>query len=296
MTPSELYPLICVRDPYFALESLEAWPDGTVTATLHAEQPLLGEVGPMAAAEAGRHLAILGSRSAALSNSVTGRHYYIAREATLTRSPAAESLVAAFRARASAAFIDKRTVRARCSLDTETSTLFTLEVSYAVLSEPLFHRLYGAEARELRAGPRTTLLPFQRRNPYRSRIPLTVTRCDADSLDATLGLITPEMCSGHFPRHPCVPVAILMQSLSHAAGELFTLQTGSPRYVVQRAEVHAHQLAFAGTHVSVETRYVGEHVGGKRFWARAFTAANVTLGELDLVLGASPRLVRGSAV
>jgi 3-hydroxymyristoyl/3-hydroxydecanoyl-(acyl carrier protein) dehydratase len=127
-------------------------------------------------------------------------------------------------------------------------------------------------------------VPVQRKNPYRSRIPLHVTNSDDTSLHATLGVITPEMCAGHFPRHPCVPVAILMQSLSHAAGQLFSSRTGSPGYVVVHADVNAHELAFAGTHVSVEAHHVGRHAEGEQFRARAFTADGTTLGELGLVV------------
>jgi hypothetical protein len=55
-------------------------------------------------------------------------------------------------------------------------------------------------------------------------------------------------------------------------------------YVIASAEVSAQQLAFAGTHVSVEAHHVGAHAGGERFQARAFTADGATLGELSLVL------------
>jgi hypothetical protein len=286
LTASELYPFICVRDPYFALEALRALPDGSVTANVTRQQPLLYEAGPLAAAEAGRHLAILGSCAAALIHPVRARHYYIARQAQLQRVKVpVRPALGQLSARATAVLTDKRSARAFCELDCGGIGLFTLEVSYAVLSEALFHRLYGAHARELRSQPRSSLLPFQRKNPYGSAISLRILESDQGSLRATLGVITPEMCAGHFPRHPCVPVAILMQSLSHAAGELFSLRAGAPlRYVIRSADVDARELAFAGTEVWVEARHVGPLASGEIFQARAFTAGDRTLGELRLVL------------
>src|SRR5690606_19506558 len=59
-----LEPRICVRPPYFALKDLQI--EGLdLHATATAESPAFGEVGPMPAAELGRHAAILGLSAAA---------------------------------------------------------------------------------------------------------------------------------------------------------------------------------------------------------------------------------------
>ncbi len=59
--PQSLFPLICVRAPYFALEDVRATEAGLLTCTVVPQHPLGSEVGLLAGAEAGRHLAIAGS-------------------------------------------------------------------------------------------------------------------------------------------------------------------------------------------------------------------------------------------
>ncbi len=286
MAARDLYPLICVRDPYFAFQTFDVQSD-IVTSTVAAEHPMLAETGPIAAAEAGRHLAILGSCAAAMNNPTRARHYYLAREAYLERTSAPASAQELLTCNAEADFTDKRTAHANCSLFVRDEKLFTLDVSYSVLSEALFTRFYGKHGSEQRKDVRDNVTPFHRVNPYRSTNRLEILESDDSKLRASLGVITKEMCAGHFPGYPCLPVAALMHCLSNAAGALFQQRTGERGYVVQIAEVAARELAFAGTSLQLEASYVGGHARGEKFNVRAVSDAGSVIGELGIVVEAS---------
>lgn len=286
MAARDLYPLICVRDPYFAFQTFDVQSD-IVTSTVAAEHPMLAEAGPIAAAEAGRHLAILGSCAAAMNNPTRARHYYLAREAYLERANSALVAPSLLTCNAEADFADKRTARANCAIFARDEKLFTLDVSYSVLSEALFTRFYGKHGSEVRNDVRDNVTPLQRVNPYRSTNPLEILESDDSKLRASLGVITKEMCAGHFPGYPCLPVAALMHCLSNAAGALFLQRTGERGYVVQIAEVAARELAFAGTSLQLEASYVGGHARGEKFNVRAVSDAGAVIGELGIVLEGS---------
>src|SRR5690606_13790459 len=78
--PPDLRARICVRPPYFALTDL-ALAGLDLHATALAESPAGLEVGPMPAAELGRHAAIVGLSLAACSQADDARRYYLARRA-----------------------------------------------------------------------------------------------------------------------------------------------------------------------------------------------------------------------
>jgi hypothetical protein len=280
MAARDVYPLICVRDPYFAYQRFDV-ESGTVTSSIATEQPLRGEVGPMCAAEAGRHLAILGSCAAAMANPTRARHYYLAREAYAERTrvhvPEDSTNLTA---RARATLPDKRTAHANCGLYAGEEKLFSLECTYSVLSEALFTRFYGKYATEP-----DNVTPFQRVNPYRSSMPLEIFEQDHLRMRGSLGTVKKEFCAGHFTRYPCLPVAVLMHSLCGAAGTLFSHRAGTPiPYSIEYCEVAARELAFAGTRIDVEASYTGDHPRGDKFVVRAITDTGTVIGELTTVL------------
>jgi hypothetical protein len=282
MAARDIYPLICVRDPYFAFQTFDVESE-TVKSSLVAEHPLADEVGPIAAAEAGRHLAILGSCATAMVNPVRARHYYLAREAHIERTTA--SIPADARpltAHATAKMTDKRTAQAECALFAGDGKLFTLDVSYSVLSEALFTRFYGKYATEP-----DNVTPLQRVNPYRSTPPIEIFDNDGRRMRGSLGVIRKEICAGHFTRFPCLPVAALMHSLSRAAGALFVRRAGMPlSYTVESAEVSAKELAFAGTRLDLEATYIGGSARGEKFSVRGISETGNEIGELIVVLAA----------
>src|SRR5262245_26159628 len=84
----DVFTCIATRDPYYALTTLAAFKEGMVEAELPIQLASDREVGPITAAEAARHLGVLGSCALAEANRNRSVHYYVPRQATLERSAA----------------------------------------------------------------------------------------------------------------------------------------------------------------------------------------------------------------
>ncbi|MEJ7138421.1 hypothetical protein [Amphibiibacter pelophylacis] len=252
----DLFSRIEVTPPYFAFETLASEGD-QVVAPIAPEQNRGGEESLMASAEVGRHLAILGSCALAQMQAETGRFFYLAQEATLVRLPASESAVRGpLQARARARHLTARDASATAELcNGQGQALFQLDVDYKVLRPAVFQKLYRAHH---------CPTPPSTRNPYLDNAPLRVSALDANGMEAYFGPVEPADCAGHFDDYPCLPVAILMHTLSQAAGYYFALglgltaqdalSIGRAFYQVQKAHIRAHRLVFAGQAVRINVR------------------------------------------
>ncbi|NMO18221.1 hypothetical protein HPC49_18245 [Pyxidicoccus fallax] len=259
LTAQELYPRICVRDPYFALKDVTVMGQGEVVARIPVQQDPDAEAGPISLAESGRHLAILGSCASALVTPKDGQHFYLACGARgqWLRKEAMPRSTELLWGLAQAEFTGKRTATARTLLSLEDGTpLFRLEVDYNVLSAAAFTRLFGEARQEMRREPRRDdgiqRTPEEwaklRTNPYSKPLALRDWRPDGESLNATLGPVTPEMCKGHFALHPVMPVAIVASGMTRVATTLLRRLEGAPwaRCLAKDVRLSADSLAFAG--------------------------------------------------
>jgi hypothetical protein len=287
--------LIDVRPPYYALHSVDAPSPSEIRAQVRREHPLGHEVGPLAAAEAGRHLAILGACACSRVREPAALHYYLAHRARIIghRDLTAEH-AREFTASARVVSSTAREARAHTQLRAvgSDSLLYELDVTYKVLARPVFERLFAAHRRDLRAKPRDGVIgeraDIERRaNPYRDLLPLDILQRSADGVRAELAEIKPEMCAGHFPMYPALPVAILMHSLNSLSGEALRARWGdSMRYRLLRADVYADRLAFAGERLQFDARYCGDVAGGEQYEARARLADGTLIGRLVVDLEA----------
>ncbi|WP_240360828.1 hypothetical protein [Pyxidicoccus caerfyrddinensis] len=263
LTHADLYPRICVRDPYYALKDVTVMGEGEVVARIPVQQDPDAEAGPISIAESGRHLAILGSCASALMSPKDGQHFYLAcgargqwlRPEAMARST--ELLWGLARAQ----FTGKRTATAQTLLSLEDGTpLFRLEVDYNVLSAAAFTRLFGEARVDMRREPRrdesVQRTPEEwaklRQNPYSKPLALRDWRPDGESLRATLGPVTPDMCKGHFALHPVMPVAIVASGMTRVATTLLRRLEGAPwaRCLTKDVRLSADSLAFAGQTVT----------------------------------------------
>lgn len=258
LTRAELFERICVRDPFFALREVRVLGAGSVVAQVPVEQAPDGEASPINVAEAGRHLAVLGSCAASLVNK-PGQHYYLARRGTLERLHDGPLPRAAgpLQGTATAELKERRNACANMLLATaEGQPLYAMSVDYNVLPATAFHHLFQGVRQDMRREPRTESSPwfepasfeFRRQNPYRSPPPLTGLEREGECLRATLGPVGTELCKGHFALHPVLPVTMVMSGLSMLAGTLLRQLVGSSsaRYLVSRCEVRAESLAYPG--------------------------------------------------
>ncbi|MCP3063047.1 hypothetical protein LXT21_30150 [Myxococcus sp. K38C18041901] len=259
LSAQELYPRICVRDPYFALKDVTVMGKGEVVARIPVQQDPDAEAGLIGIAEAGRHLAILGSCASALVAPKDGQHFYLAcgaRGEWLRREPMARSTDLLW-GLAQASLTGKRTATARTLLSAPDGTpVFRLEVDYNVLSAAAFTRLFGEARQDMRREPRRDdgiqRTPEEwarlRSNPYGKALALRDWRPDGESLTASLGPVTPEMCKGHFALHPVMPVAIVASGMTRVATTLLRKLEGAPwaRVLAKDVRLKADSLAYAG--------------------------------------------------
>lgn len=286
--------LIDVSAPYYALQKVHSPSAGIVHARVSREQPLGHEVGPIASAEVGRHLAIAGACACSSVREPVAQHYYLAHRATIVRhSDSGIEHATEFDVRAHAVSSTAREAHALTSLRLAGAEqpLYELDVTYKVLARPVFQRLFAAHRRDLRAAPRDAAAnadpqaSARRVNPYLKALPLQFTQRSAHGVRASLPEVKPEMCSGHFPMYPALPIAILMHTLSSLCGEAMRARRDdSPRYQLQRAEVYADQLAFAGERLEFDARYIGAAPHGEQYEARVHDVTGKQLGRLVLDL------------
>lgn len=260
LSAQELYPRICVRDPYFALKDVTVLP-GEVVARVPVQMVSEAEAMPIGLGEAGRHLAILGSCGAALVAPKDGQHFYLASAARgqWLQPSAQERGTDMLWALAQAEYTGKRTCTARTLLSSSDGTpLFRLEVDYNVLSAAAFTRLFGEARQEMRREPRPSdtvqRTPEEwaklRQNPYSKPLDLHDWSREGDNLSASL-VVTPELCKGHFAMHPVMPVAVVAGGMTRMATTLGRSLEMSPgaRFVAKDVKLSADSLAYAGQKV-----------------------------------------------
>lgn len=233
---------IAVQRPYFAFERLYQMPsdDWDIWGDFMPEQPLGHEVGPLAIAEAGRHLAILGSCAAALSQPAEKRTYYLAIHAIW--SSAACSVTALQRpmlsARAQIVDCSKKRVKAHTELLLDGAIVGALQVEYQVLSEKLFEALFGRFRQEESAQVVDS--------PYKKALELRSSSIKRHAAKAQCVEQAEAHCAGHFPHYPMWPVAVVVYGLTRMLSFLLEKRLKRPfLFAGLQAEVHALQLVSA---------------------------------------------------
>lgn len=230
---------IAVQRPYFAFDRLCRMESDTwdIWGDFVPEQPLGHEVGPLAIAEAGRHLAILGSCAAALAQPAEERICYLAVHAfwALDSRSNARPPMGTLTARAQIVERSRKKVTAETELICGGSIIGTLRVEYQVLSEKLFDALFNSYRQE-----EATAVPGP---PYTRPLGLSPQSIKRHAVIARSDETAESHCAGHFPHYPMWPVAVVMYGLTQVFSLLLqTRLKQSFRFKVLEAEVHAHHL------------------------------------------------------
>jgi len=267
----DLLSRICVRPPYFALHDVRL--EGLeLHATAYAESPAPLEVGPMPAAELGRHAAIVGLSLAALSQADGARRYYLARRAECRYVPNPAPYGAPVRFVGRLLALDKRASKAAVVATAEGAPLASFEIDYTVLTASAFERLFRIRSRPTPPAP----------SPY-GRLLATEWRETADHGEQVVEEVPVGACVGHFDGYPALPVAVVMGQLSYLAGQLH----GEP-YRVLRGEVEASDLVWAGERAVFTAMRAGvgghpEVPGAARYRCQA-SAGDRVIGAMTLWL------------
>ena len=230
---NEISQHIKVQKPYFAFQQL--WQDEkSLVGSFASEQPLVDETGPITAGEIGRHMAILGScTAAALHNGPEG--YYLATKAHFIRKHnRQDSDKEVFFASAQVLNIDKRTLKASVQAWNK-EPVAELICEYIILSPALFQRKFQHYANNNLSVPASS--------PYQDPVPLHNLTFGEERLDAFAGPLSPQQCAGHFYGYPCWPVAIIAQTAFLVTGELLRRKYGiGTRFCVQDLHLSAEKL------------------------------------------------------
>lgn len=258
-----------VRAPYFALTDISMAGLG-LQATAVAESPSFLELGPMPAAELGRHAAIVGLAAAAAQQSDDKRRYYLARRAECLYVPNVAPYGAPVRFHGRILELNKRSARASVEATAKGTPLASFKVDYTVLTDSAFERLFRGRGRPTPSAP----------SPYGSLL-TTSWHGTIDLAEQVVESLPVGACVGHFDGYPALPVAVLMGQLSYLAGCLH----GVP-YRVVRGEVEASDLVWAGERAVFRVARDGNDdsqgaLGGRRYrceaWAGDRSVAAMTL-------------------
>lgn len=116
----------------------------------------------------------------------------------------------------------------------------------------------------------TSYYKLKRFNPYVNELPVEVMHKTSESLEATLGKISPYSCKGHFPQYPCLPVAVLMGALNNI--NLKLLHTAEPamrKGCLLDSKIKAENLALANTVVDIKAAIIQQNGDIIRICTRA---------------------------
>lgn len=227
----QLLQRICVRAPYFALQDLRLF-DHTFMAEATAESRATAEQGPMQASEISRHAAICGLCAVALDFDDDDRRYYLAQDATYTgfANDAPYGTTVSF----SATVLErnKRQAIAEITITSGGHDLAHLRVTYTILSEASFRRLFRSKY-----DPEFSVLHYDRM----PEPPTGVFSTEGDTGVLTLPEVPREACAGHFENFPAMPVAVLMGQLGVVASRHYNAP-----YRVAAATMSALDFCWAG--------------------------------------------------
>lgn len=263
---ANLTPRIGVHPPYFTLGDLDL-AGLRLSARAVAEAPAYLEVGPMTAAELGRHAAISGLCGAALTQRDERRRYYLAREAHCRYHASDAPFGSPVRFVSTLVELDKRRLKATVTASVEAQPLAEFDLDYTILTEATFERLFKRRATPTPSGP----------TPYR-RLLVEDYQGGGDWAEQTVERVPVAACAGHFGGYPALPVAVIMGQLSYLAGRL-----ADAPFRVSRGHVRASDLGWAGERVTFRAQRLERTGASHRYLCNA-EASGREIGHMDLWL------------
>jgi hypothetical protein len=287
--------LIDVRPPYFAFQSVASDEPGTASALVRSEQPLGHEEGPLSGAEAGRHLAILGACACSSVWETTGTHFYLARRAKVVRHPHVvghgNRTFRGFAQATGARSGREASAHGTLFVNDSDRPVFTIDVTYQVLSRNLFQRVFASRRVDMRARPRAdsaephSTKAALRQNPYYEHLPLEFLERGPERVRACVSGVSASHCAGHFPQYPALPVAVLMHALTTMSGEALRVRWGdSARFRIVTGDVHAERLVFPGESLLLDAEFLRATNAHETYRSSARLADGTRVGELLLEL------------
>lgn len=269
---------IFIRWPYFAFEKIYQFED-VLIAPIKPQQQIFFESTPMAAAEASRHLAILGS--CALSIEEDSAHYYLAVNARKRIGNNPHRIIVPNQSTSLFALAQKISNRkglvsaATSLIQGDGEIIFNFQIKYLKLSERSFKRLFKKHLRPTHYNPL---------NPYYRPLEFKEVSIRGDLLCATLPTIDPIYCAGHFDNAPILPVGVLAYMVGNTIGYFLanTINDAKYRYHLEYALMDIHFPTDNSQIARLLVHYTGSQRGGYSFHCRMESSENQTLNTMQL--------------
>ena len=244
----DLNQLIEVTYPYNSLKDIQT-EDTTVTATFEQELFDNSQIAGVTLAEAGRHIAILGSLAVANINPVKNKHFYLASKATLIRVHDLPCHDTSYKGVMTAIDFNKKNGVAEGAIyDQKGDVLYTAIVQYSVLTVQLFERFFKKY--------KSSTFKSEGFSPYGDVVNLYDMNLCVDSSSASLGEVKQEWCLGHFDHYPALPVAQISQGLMNlAAAQNKLIKNKDKQYCIKEVNMDADSFIFAGEKLSFSSDY-----------------------------------------
>lgn len=247
----EILKKICVSPPYFAFKKIYQFED-VLIAPIEREQQMGNEASQMTVGEICRHLAILGTCSASLTQ--TEKFYYLAKigmanlveKTSVNPDPGKRQLYAVMQCKGS----DKRTANSKGFLinSSEEKIVANVDVSYEKIADKLFKKFFNSHFQ---------LTKDYATNPYSKTIEFENVEMKNDQLTATIPKIPNEYCAGHFDGCPAIPIAYSAYNITRYVGELFYQITGQKKYIISEANLLSSNLPFPDETLDLKINYNG---------------------------------------
>jgi hypothetical protein len=257
--------------PYFALEDLSF--DGTeLRAQATTETDPGAELGPVSAAELTRHSVVAGISAVALARPDAARCYYLVSgiDATLLRT----NLPFGRRVSYAALATEQGPVGGAAQIEArvEGTLVGRLRVSYAVIAETLFTRLFA----------RHRTATFGDVGSHKGYAPLDALGYEKHAAHARLPIPT-SACRGHFEQHPALPVSTLLGQLVRLTSTLW-----DGRFRVSSVRLRSQAVAWAGDELALriaKTSGPWNFAGHAAASSRTVMTANLCLLPADSARG-----------
>lgn len=251
---------ICVQPPYFAFESVEE-DSGWVTGEVVPAQVPKSEPHVLDVAEAGRHVAILGSCAARLAYEETnGRVYYPVRASRLLEW-SNRRLPKRVVARARCLSYDQKTSSAVCETEMHSRSgelICRFEVIYHVISERDFVELFASR--------RISTDESSGNDPYTTYKTVSSERVETGCFVGVEQWVNPAECLGHFVNFPAYPVSIMLRDAISTTHQALSVEHGGElQWELGGGTCSTSKFIFAGERARIETRRT-KFAGRKEAW------------------------------
>jgi hypothetical protein len=257
-----IFEKICVFPPYFAFKKVLR-SRNVLIAPIEPEQTIEFEATPMASAEAGRHLAILGS--CCFLDDENEAKYYLASKA-LKRSGKNHNFLFDKSKKLYVIAAGKSSQKTECLsysalINEDGEIIFEMDISFQKLSKKLFNRFFKEHLKP------TDKIDY---NPYKNCYDrLKNITEEGFVIKAELPKVSNDKCAGHFDGAPILPAGIMSYVITNQIGEMLKKidNDNESNFYLLEADLNLFEPTNIDQKEFVEIKYLSKEGNShKLFW------------------------------